>query len=139
MIRIKSAGINDIISHSDKEQPIEACGVLAGRIIKVNGKVVKEVLKLYKCKNELNSPTEYRINAEEQFQVFDDIDRSGLDLLGFYHSHPCTNSRPSSIDKERGNYFGYSYLIVSLHPTKASSWILEEDGFKEEEINIISD
>ncbi len=139
MIRIRLEDINDMISHSDKEQPIEACGILAGRIVKMNGEVVKEVLKVYKCKNALNSPTEYRIDAEEQLQVFDEIDRSALDLLGFYHSHPYTDARPSSIDKERGNYYGHSYLIVSLYPTKVFSWVLEEDGFKEEEIHIISD
>jgi len=138
MIRIRSRDIDDMISHCEKEQPTEACGILAGRIIKMNGDVVKEVLKAYRCKNELNSLTEYRINAEEQLQVFDEIDSSGLDLLGFYHSHPYTNSHPSSIDRERGNYFGYSYVIISLHPTRVSSWILEEDGFKEEKISVVS-
>jgi len=138
MIRIGSRDIDDIISHSENEQPVEACGILAGRIIKMNGGVVKEVLKVYRCKNELNSLTEYRINAEEQLKVFDEIDRSGLDLLGFYHSHPYTNSHPSLIDRERGNYFGYSYVIVSLRPKKVSSWVLEEDGFKEEMISVVS-
>jgi proteasome lid subunit RPN8/RPN11 len=139
MIRIRTKDVKGIISHCEKEQPIEACGILAGKITRIDGAVVKEVLKVYTCRNELNSPTEYRINAEEQLQIFDEIDRSGLDLLGFYHSHPYTNSQPSPIDKERGNYFGYSYVIVSLQPAKVSSWILEEDGFKEEEISTISD
>jgi len=139
MIEIRSKDISEIISHSEMERPIEACGILAGRITEASGAVVKEVLKVYRCRNELNSQTEYRIGAEEQLRVFDEIDRSGLDLLGFYHSHPYGSPQPSSIDRERGNYFGYSYLIVSLSPMAVTSWILEEDGFKEEEVRIVSD
>ena len=124
-----------------EESSIEACGILAGCVRDLNGVVVKEVLKVYKCKNELNSPTEYRIGADEQFRFFSEIDGLGLNLLGFYHSHtsyPYTNSRPSSIDEEKANYYGYSYVIVALYPTKVSSWILEKEGvFKEEEIRII--
>jgi len=139
MLLIRLKDVNEIIAHSKEEQPNEACGILAGRITKIDGKVMREVLRVYKCKNELNSPIEYRISGEEQLRAFNEIEKSGLDLLGFYHSHPHTDSRPSSIDKERGNYIGYSYMIVSLSPVKVSSWVLEEDGFKEEEIYIIPD
>jgi len=139
MIRIIYKDTKDMVSHAEKESPIEACGILAGRIVKTDGTAVKEVLKVYRCRNELYSQTEYRIDAEEQLRIFNEIETSGLDLLGFYHSHPYGQPRPSQIDEARGNYYGYSYVIVSLFPTKISSWILEEDGFREEELLIVSD
>lgn len=139
MIKIRTRDWEKTISHCKEESPIEACGILAGQIRDLNGDIVKEVLKVYKCKNELNSPAEYRIGADEQFKIFREIDDLGLDVLGFYHSHPHTSPRPSSIDEERANYYGYSYMIVTLRPAiRVSSWILEEkDVFKEEEIRII--
>jgi len=114
MIKIKLRDLENIISHCKEESSIEACGILAGKIEDSDEIIVKEVLKVYGCRNELNSPTEYRIGAEEQFRIFSEIDDLGLDLLGFYHSHPHTFSRPSSIDKKRANYYGCSYMIIFL-------------------------
>jgi len=139
MIKIRLRDLENMISHCREELPIEACGILAGQIRDSNEVIVKEVMKIYKCRNELNSPTEYRIGAEEQFRIFSEINDIGLELLGFYHSHtshPYT-CRPSSIDEERANYYGYSYVIIALYPTNVSSWILEKKGvFKKEEICI---
>ncbi len=141
MIKIKRSDLENILSQCSDENPIEACGILAGTIITSNGDLIKEVLKVYHCKNVLNSSTEYRIGAEEQFKIFSEIDAVELDLLGFYHSHVSNqhiSSKPSSIDRDRANYVGYSYMIVTLHPTKVSSWILEKKGvFKKEEICIL--
>ena len=128
-----------MISHCRKESPVEACGILAGKIRDSDGGTIREVLRVYPCKNELNSPIEYRIGAEEQFKIFSEIDDQGLDLLGFYHSHPYSPSRPSSVDGARANYFGYCYVIVSLCPQRFSSWVLEKKGvFVEEEV-IVAD
>jgi proteasome lid subunit RPN8/RPN11 len=137
-IILRSKDFETIVSHCKEEEPIEACGIIAGQIRDHNEKIVKEVLKIYLCKNELQSSVEYKIGAEEQLRIFSEINDEDLDLLGFYHSHPNTSSNPSQIDEKRANYIGYSYLIISLHPTKISSWILEQKrSFTKEEINII--
>jgi proteasome lid subunit RPN8/RPN11 len=119
------------------QNPLETCGILAGIITDVDEVSIRDVLKVYHCRNELDSPTEYRIEPEQQLQIFEEIERVGLDLLGFYHSHPRGDPRPSNIDRERANYVGYSYLIVSLYPVRVSSWFLDEFGFKKEEIQTI--
>jgi len=141
MIKIRRRDLENVLSHCSDENPIEACGILAGTIKASSEGRIKEVLKVYHCRNELNSPTEYRIDAEEQFKVFSEIDAIELDLLGFYHSHVShtyKSPKPSSIDRDRANYIGYSYMIVALHPTRVSSWILEKKGvFKKEEICIL--
>jgi proteasome lid subunit RPN8/RPN11 len=138
MIEIKSKDLSNIIAHCKTEDPIEACGILAGKISDLPDIIAKQVEKVYSCKNELNSTFEYSISPEEQFQIFRDMSTVGLDLLGFYHSHTYTVSRPSAIDRERANYLGYSYMIVALHPVKVSSWVLEKQGtFTEEKIKIL--
>jgi proteasome lid subunit RPN8/RPN11 len=141
MIKIRRHDLENVLSHCNDENPIEACGIFAGTIKVSSESRIKEVLKVYHCTNALNSPTEYRIDAEEQFKVFSEIDAEEMDLLGFYHSHashPYTSPKPSSIDRDRANYIGYSYMIVALHPTRVTSWILEKKGvFKKEEICIL--
>ena len=138
VIILRYKDFNKIVSHCKKEESIEACGIIAGQLRNDNEKTVKEVLRIYHCKNELNSPIEYKIGAEEQLKIFSEIDEDGLDLLGFYHSHPSTSSNPSQIDEKRANYFGYSYLILSIPSGKISSWILEKKGFfKHESLQII--
>ena len=134
MLRIRRRDLDEITCHTKMENPIEACGILAGRATGVDGSPIRDVLKVYQCRNELDSPTEYRIEPEQQLQIFDEIEGAGLDLIGFYHSHPRGEPRPSNIDRERANYVGYSYLIVSLYPVRISSWFLDEFGFKEEEM-----
>lgn len=137
MIEIGFRDLESIVSHCKEVFPVEACGILAGKMEELSGVIVKKVLKVYHSRNELNSRVEYRINAEEQFRIFNEIEDSGLTLLGFYHSHPNAFPKPSSVDEERANYYECFYLIVALKLIKISSWILEKKGvFKEEEIHI---
>ncbi len=140
MIRIRIDDLEKIFFHCREELPIEACGILAGKIEGKEQVAIKEVLKVYNCRNELNSSTEYKIEADEMFKILVEIEDLKLRLLGFYHSHvahPYLYSKPSAVDEERANYIGYSYFIVTLNPEKVSSWTLESKGvFKEEEIEI---
>lgn len=141
MIKIKSRDLRNMITHCKKEGPIEACGILAGKIKDIEADFVKEVSEVYSCRNELHSPIAYRIEAEEQLRIFRKIEELSLDLIGFYHSHTARDhslSKPSEIDKERANYYGCSYVIVTLHPINVTSWTLEKNGiFKEEQIKEI--
>jgi proteasome lid subunit RPN8/RPN11 len=135
---LHSKDFKTLITHCKSEDPNEACGIIAGQIRDYKGKIVKEVLRIYHCINELQSPVEYKIGAEEQLRIFIELNDNNLNLLGFYHSHPNTSSKPSKIDEKRANYIGYSYLILSLHPLILSSWILEKKGyFIKEDLTIL--
>jgi len=62
----------------------------------------------------------------------------GLDLLGWYHSHPDHPARPSEFDREHA-WPWYSYVIVSVeagNPKDLTSWRLEDDRstFQPEEV-----
>ncbi|MCG8604725.1 M67 family metallopeptidase, partial [bacterium] len=64
----------------------------------------------------------------------------GMDIVGFYHSHPNADARPSKYDLEHG-WPWYSYVIVSVrsgHAGDLTSWKLREDRrqFDEEEIRV---
>ncbi len=64
----------------------------------------------------------------------------GLDVIGFYHSHPNAPARPSQYDLDHAWPF-YSYVIVSVQDRAAAditSWRLQDDraAFDPEEIQI---
>src|SRR5262245_29858961 len=80
----------------------------------------------------LIGPADYR-RAEKE------ADSRGLQLLGFYHSHPDHPAIPSAFDLEHA-WPNFSYVIVSVlkgQPAEARSWRLRPDrsGFDEEQIH----
>jgi proteasome lid subunit RPN8/RPN11 len=62
----------------------------------------------------------------------------GLEVIGWYHSHPDHPARPSDFDRDHA-WPWYSYIIVSVHegvPKDMTSWRLKDDrsGYFEEKI-----
>jgi len=79
--------------------------------------------------------------APEQFLFADRAARgAGLDVIGFFHSHPDHPARPSAFDLEHAWPY-YSYLIVGVTRGQAGegrSWRLAEDRsrFEEETVEV---
>lgn len=86
-----------------QQAPEEACGLLAGK----NG----HVLEVFPTTNIIHSPVRYRMAPQEQYQVFQQMEKQGWDLLGIYHSHPHGPSIPSPIDIKEAYYPEAVYLI----------------------------
>jgi proteasome lid subunit RPN8/RPN11 len=64
----------------------------------------------------------------------------GLDVVGWYHSHPDHPAKPSEYDREHA-WPWYSYIIVSVRAgveQEMTSWRLNDDraGYSEETIEI---
>jgi proteasome lid subunit RPN8/RPN11 len=54
---------------------------------------------------------------------------AGLDIIGFYHSHPDHSARPSQFDLENA-WPAFVYVIVAVNQGKAgemTAWILADD------------
>lgn len=129
MVLIKRKLVEKLKEHALKEAPKEACGVLAGK----DGAVTQ----VYECGNASECPeTTYEIAPAELLKALEDIESKGLELLGFYHSHPMGLDKPSFIDEGRATWHGYSYVVISLPGGSISSWKWREDKgrFEEEEI-----
>jgi proteasome lid subunit RPN8/RPN11 len=65
----------------------------------------------------------------------------GLEVLGYYHSHPDHPARPSINDREHA-WPWYSYVIISVErgiPKDLTSWVLAEDrgAFRAEQLEIV--
>ena len=61
----------------------------------------KTVEKIVRSKNALSSPVEYEIPAEEIWEIFKLAETLGLEVLGFYHSHPFHEPSWSVADEQR--------------------------------------
>ncbi|MFQ5887974.1 MAG: Mov34/MPN/PAD-1 family protein, partial [Candidatus Hydrothermarchaeales archaeon] len=82
MIVFNREQLKQLEEHAKRELSNEACGILAGVI--GEEKIVK---KIYECKNVDSEPrVGYRVDAGDQLRVFEDIDKSEYELIGFYHS-----------------------------------------------------
>jgi len=64
--------------------------------------------------NKERSSSSYLMDPEEQYQVFQQIEREKLELLAIYHSHPFTPSYPSAKDIDLAFYPEALMMIISL-------------------------
>ncbi|MFN4133938.1 MAG: M67 family metallopeptidase, partial [Candidatus Hadarchaeales archaeon] len=101
VLKIRKIDLDEIFKHSEVCYPSEACGILIGR------KTEKEkfVEKVIFAKNVLGSPVEYEVDAESLFKAFEFAEKNGLEILGFFHSHPHHEPFWSVVDEERGKYW----------------------------------
>lgn len=109
-IIIKNSDYEAILAHCKKNLPEEACGLLAGT---VEGDT-KTVAKVYLLENTDHSNEHFTISPKDQFACLKDARANGLTILGNFHSHPKSPSRPSEEDKRLANDTNAEYLILSL-------------------------
>jgi len=97
--------------HAARDAPLEACGLVNGRIEKGSFQAVD----LIPTTNILHSPTRYQIDPHEQLNAFNEMESGGLELVAIYHSHPHGPEVPSTIDIKGAYYPESVHLIWSTH------------------------
>jgi proteasome lid subunit RPN8/RPN11 len=123
---------DSIRAHAREAYPHECCGALIGRDGAVHGTfALPNTTDEGPRRRFLVRPDDYR-EAERQSQAL------GLELLGFYHSHPDHPARPSQYDLDHAWPF-FSYIIVSATADGTgalTSWRLRDDrsAFDEEPV-----
>ena len=131
MIDIKKNHIDQIKEHAQKDYPYECCGILLGKF--ENGeKTVTQVLEIVNEKEDENKHNRYLIPSSKILETELYAIKNGLDIVGFYHSHPDHSAIPSSFDVEHALPV-YSYLIVSVYDAKAVDFtisVLSQDRAK---------
>ena len=117
----------------------EVCGVLAGD----HGDDRSRVTEAHATENVAERPEiRYSIDPEEQLAVIEEIENAGLDVVGFYHTHPAGPTRPSETDADRAAWPGYSYAICAFdgYPyLGAWRWRGDDEGFEQELVRVLDE
>lgn len=136
-IEIPTSLEEDIRRHGEETFPNECCGFMLG---KMNGQD-RRVAELLRADNDREDEEQYHrfLITPEDYMESDKMARGkGLDIIGFYHSHPNAPARPSQYDLDHAWPF-YSYVIVSIKEKVSdlmTSWILRDDRSAFDEENI---
>jgi proteasome lid subunit RPN8/RPN11 len=149
MLRITYADYEALRAHGEETYPNECCGVLLGKSITGEGDsaaAVNHVQQIVRAGNTRTDSAHNRYNIAPQELV--KIQRQGrglgLDIVGFYHSHPDHPAQWSKTDFSEAHWLGCSYVITSIEQGKAvttNSFLLSGTGednkkFEDEAIQI---
>ncbi|WP_434512329.1 M67 family metallopeptidase [Desulfitobacterium sp. AusDCA] len=132
-ILLKNHHYQEIISYAREKLPNEACGLLAGRV-ENDMKIIEEV---YYLTNIDQSPEHFSMDPKEQFAAIKAIRSKDWQLLGNFHSHPSSPSRPSQEDIRLAFDPEASYFILSLKDKDKpvlKSFKIKEKAASEEEL-----
>jgi len=125
-MNINQTAIEAIQAHGADGYPNEICGFMLGP--KGDG----DVTEVRPARNIIveRSRDRYEIDPRDHIRTQREADAAGLDIVGYYHSHPDHPAQPSRFDTERA-WAGYVYLIVSVQdgqPVDANAFVADQDG-----------
>ena len=110
----------------EKAYPNECCGILFGSE-DGNDHVVKSLKPIDNARESDEQYHRFLITAEDMMQAELEARKLGLEIVGFYHSHPDHPAKPSDYDRDHALPF-YSYIILRVAEGKAdlmTSWRLQ--------------
>lgn len=139
MLYITKEDYDAIVAWAREHLPEEACGLLGGTTGDNGDKYVK---KVYFIENTDHSNEHFTISPNQQLKAILDLRKNGLKMLGNWHSHPESPSRPSEEDKRLALDPSLLYLILSLmeeEPVLNAFVIDSEKNVSREEINVLSE
>jgi proteasome lid subunit RPN8/RPN11 len=117
-----------IRGHGAETYPHECCGALLGREIADD---LREIVGLFPLVNRRDdSPrNRFSVTSDDVRDAEKSAREQGVDVLGWYHSHPDHPAKPSQYDQDHA-WPWYSYVIVSVangEPQDMTSWRLADD------------
>ncbi len=128
-LEINSELRNEIAEHGERTYPRECCGALLGVFDAEGNKTVRELLPLDNRREGESARRRFLVSPEDYRLAERTASDGGMEILGFYHSHPDHPARPSDYDREHA-WPWYSYIIVSVERGRAgalTNWALAED------------
>lgn len=117
MLKIAPGHLAQVRATCERAYPQEGCGVLLGRFIEGG----REVLRVVECANaRQDSPrNRYQISPQELIAAQKQARAAGLEIVGFYHSHPDAAPQWSATDLAEAHWLHCSYVIVSVSAGRA--------------------
>jgi len=142
VLQIQYVDYEALRRHGEETYPHECCGVLLGKS-DPEGNIVREIVRAGNTRTD-SAHNRYNIAPQELVKIQRQARGLGLDIVGFYHSHPDHPAQWSPTDFAEAHWLGCSYIITSVEKGKAAltnSFLLSgtaEDNkkFEDESIEI---
>jgi len=136
-VKINRLSMEAIQSHGAEGYPHEICGIMVGPR---GNRTVTEVKRARNIVVD-RARDRYEIDPRDHIRIQREADAAGLDIVGYYHSHPDHPAQASRFDTERA-WAGYVYLIVAVHqgqPVDTNAFVADYDGgpFQPEPLELI--
>ena len=136
-MNIHQSAIEAIQAHGAEGYPNEICGIMVGPRGEGRATEAKRARNIVVDR----ARDRYEIDPRDHIRIQRETDATGMDIVGYYHSHPDHPAQASRFDTERA-WAGYVYVIVSVakgKPVDANAFVADNDGgpFKPEPLEIV--
>jgi proteasome lid subunit RPN8/RPN11 len=143
-LTIPRAIYNRLRAHGEETYPYECCGALLGRP-GPDGWHVIDAVRAGNTRTD-SAHNRYNIAPLELVKIKREANLQGLEIAGFYHSHPDHPARWSTTDFAEAHWLGCCYMITEVAQGKAAattSFLLagttEEDKRFEQQNIVVED
>jgi proteasome lid subunit RPN8/RPN11 len=130
-VHISRGAAQEISAHAQEALPRECCGVLIG-----SGSAIVEARR---TRNLEESRTRFEVDPKGHIDARREARLRGLEVVGFYHSHPHSEPIPSYTDLAEASYPDLFHLIVRPLPEKASLRLFRLEGSRYVEFELVVD
>jgi len=112
LLRLPLAVYRELRAHGEEAFPNECCGALLGRVT-ASGWQVDSLVRAANIRAE-SRRDRYEIAPAELVKIARDARSRGLEIAGFYHSHPGHPARWSATDLEEAHWLGCVTVITEV-------------------------
>jgi proteasome lid subunit RPN8/RPN11 len=125
-VRITRQALQEVNEHAGEGYPNEICGML------IAARSSNLVTQTRRVRNTVvdRARDRYEMDPHDQIRIQRECDGNGLEIVGYYHSHPDHPARASVTDATR-SWAGPVYLIVSCvngTVVDGGAFVAEQDG-----------
>lgn len=118
MLQVTKAVYEAIRTHGEETYPDECCGALLGRA-SGNSWQIEAAVRAGNTRTD-SAHNRYQIAPVELVKIEREARQRGLDIAGFYHSHPDHPAQWSQTDLAEAHWLGCSYVITAVANGKAA-------------------
>jgi proteasome lid subunit RPN8/RPN11 len=134
VLTIDRATHDEIVAHSRRDHPDEACGVVAGP--EGSDRPARFIPML----NAARSPTFYEFDSTDLLQLYKEMDARDEEPVVVYHSHTATEAYPSRTDISYASEPNAHYVLVSTrdeNETEFRSYRIVDGVVTEEPVEVV--
>jgi proteasome lid subunit RPN8/RPN11 len=144
MLKLSETIYNALRTHGEETYPHECCGVLLGRSHE-GANEAEEAVRAGNTRTD-SAHNRYNIAPQELVRIQRQGRERGLDIVGFYHSHPDHPAQWSKTDFAEAHWLGCSYVITAVAngvAQRTNSFLLtgtseDDKSFQDEQIQFES-